>query len=126
MLQLKPLKRSSMKRKPPRRLKRSADPLRLERLHQMACVLAEGWGRECKGPVTAHHLIGTRYRGMGYRAPDRCTIPLCQYGHHQDGPNAIQGLGSLGQHPWEEKYGSQAHWLEVTDRLLALLYPERD
>lgn len=119
----KPLKRTMIKRRPPRRLKRSADPVRLDRLHHLDCVLANDWGRECCGHTTVHHLIGVKYHGTAYRAPDRFTIPLCQ-AHHQDSPVAIQGLGSMGQHPWEEKFGTQEYWLEVTDHLLRLLYPD--
>ena len=68
-------------------------------------------GKECKGKVDVHHPIGCEWRGMGQKASDFETIPLCHEGHHQFGRNAIH---QMGKRPWEAKYGSQRELLEQT------------
>lgn len=49
----------------------------------------------------AHHVVGLGMSGMGMKAPDYATFPLCR-GHHSE----------LHQDPvkWRSTWGSQAEW----------------
>lgn len=44
----------------------------------LPCLMAGVWGT-CQGTVEADHA---GLRGMGRKAPDNTTIPLCHYHHH--------------------------------------------
>ncbi len=95
----------------------------MARVRTLDCILSPEWGRECRGIITAQHLQGVKYRGMGQKASDFETIPLCQHGHHQTGPNSIE---VMGQEKWEVRYGTQAYWLEITREVLKRVYPSFD
>ena len=47
------------------------------------CSLSTVASEECNGGVQAHHLLKPLWgtRGMGMKASDNNTIPLCQYHH---------------------------------------------
>jgi hypothetical protein len=77
---------------------------RFDILSQLGCCI-------CRQPPQIHHLIGIKYRGMGQKADDVFTIPLCLY--HHTGP---EGIHTLGKRAWEAKYGFQDDWLEETER----------
>lgn len=58
-------------------------------------------------PVQAHHLKGLKYgTGMGLKACDTKTIPLC-YAHHHE-------FHTLGVKTWEARYGEQGMHLANT------------
>jgi len=106
---------------------RNRDKAHLERVRSLPCVVGmqkKEWAKECKGEVNAHHLIGGKYRGLSQKASDFETIPLCHEGHHQFGKNAIHD--SMGQHPWEAKYGTQEFHLDITRECLKRVYPQWD
>jgi len=86
------------------------NPAHLASVAELACAVSDKWGHECEGRVTVHHCIGAEWRGMGQKASDFETIPLC-CAHHQHSRNAIH---LMGKKPWEQKYGSQRELLEAT------------
>lgn len=51
---------------------------------------------------TAHHLkLGVESRGLGMRAPDKCTVPLCGDCHL----HGIERAGSRNEWDWFSKRG---------------------
>ena len=86
--------------------------IRFERLVELGCVVC--W-REHGVYVEPeiHHLRGHPWSGMGQRAKDEFTIPLCRV-HHRTG-----GAGEVGYHQspaqFESRYGSQGDLLEVVE-----------
>ena len=66
--------------------------------------------------VDWHHVIGCGLGGMGMKAPDWATIPLC-YQHHM-GDNGIHKIGVI---TWQNKYG---HQLEFLGRTLVFTHLE--
>ena len=73
-------------------------------------------------PPEIHHLKGHPWSGMGMRASDKFTIPLCPV-HHRHGSRAT---GDVGYHQspaeFERRYGSQAFllrqiedWIQMED-----------
>jgi hypothetical protein len=82
---------------------------RFEALAEMGCAI-------CGQPPQIHHLIGVRYRGMGQKAHDMYTIPLCM-NHH----TGQQGIHKVGMKQWEFQYGTQEHLLEVTNLKIEML-----
>ena len=77
---------------------------RFDILSELGCCI-------CGQPPQIHHLIGIKYRGMGQKASDENTIPLCL--HHHTG---AQGIHQLGKRAWELKYGAQDELLADTNR----------
>lgn len=69
---------------------------RFEALADHGCMI-------CRRPAQIHHLIGKDYRGMGQKAGDEYTIPLCM--DHHTGENGIHQIGKV---TWERRYGAQA------------------
>ncbi len=66
------------------------------------------------GCCDPHHIIGHGKGGMGTKANDLKTIPLCRI-HHDE----IHG--SAGVKAWEAKHGSQIDlWEKIIDRAFAL------
>lgn len=61
-----------------------------------------------------HHAIGVEFRGMGQKASDYDTLPLCE-NHHQHSRNAVH---VMGKKPWEARYGSQRDLIEITRQLI--------
>lgn len=82
---------------------------RFDALSELGCAI-------CGMPPQIHHLIGTKWRGMGQKASDRHTIPLCM-NHH----TGAEGIHTLGMRAWEEKFEDQEHLLEVTDLKIEML-----
>ena len=64
------------------------DPEKLDYVAHLPCLLAKTDGEHCSGRVTVHHQ-----REYGGRRDDRWTLPLCQFGHHQEGPRSYHVLG---------------------------------
>ena len=79
----------------------------------LGCIVCrrEGLGHT---PALVHHLNA---HGMGQRASDFDTIPLCPY-HHQQGPfgEAIHN----GKKTFEANHGTEAELLEHVRALLEL------
>lgn len=76
-------------------------------------ALAEQGCCICRRPTEIHHLIGFKYRGIGQKATDENTIPLCVE-HHR----GSQGIHHLGMKTWEKVYGTQEFHLEKVDFLI--------
>ena len=77
MLRRTALKRSPLRRKPPRRLRGpKADAAYLERVRGLPCC-ARHLG-PCNGPIHAHHALG-----VSAKANDSTAIPLCGLEHHR-------------------------------------------
>ena len=109
-----PLKRKSWmpkKRSTPRRQGAKAprikpgrveDPAYLAKVASLPCCVCGA------RPVEVHHIrTGC---GMGQRAGDDQTIPLCPW-HHRTGPDAFH---KLGKRPWEALYGPQREHADRT------------
>ena len=80
---------------------------RFERLAEIGCII-------CGQPPQIHHLIGVRYRGMGQKADDMYTLPICL--HHHTG---AAGIHTIGKRTWEAKYGTQEELLAKTNDKLS-------
>jgi len=101
----KPLKRSYMRRKSPRRLKRAgSDPAYLVWVRRQSCALfarcTEIEGPFCEGRIHAHHA--GRRPGVGMKAPDDTAIPLCEKHHRawHDMTGIFAGLSKLERRRW--------------------------
>lgn len=79
---------------------------RFNALSQYGCCV-------CRRPAEIHHLLGIKYSGMGQKAKDEITIPLC-VDHHR----GEQGIHQIGQRTWESAYGEQEFHLERVNRWL--------
>ncbi len=86
---------------------------RFQTLHEIGCIVCRreqgGWT-----PAEIHHLKGSPYSGMGMKAKDHHTIPLCP-AHHRHGP---LGFHHVGKREWEDRYGSQSFLLAATNELI--------
>lgn len=79
---------------------------RFDGLSQIGCCI-------CRKPAQIHHLTGHKYRGMGQKAGDEFTIPLC-YDHH----TGKEGIHVIGKKTWELRYSTQEAMLDwVNDKL---------
>lgn len=101
-------------------MKRIKDPAHMARVATFPCVLIGTFKHECRGRTTVQHCQGVIWAGMGQKAHDTETFPLC-VAHHLQGPNAIENMGSKA---WERKYGEQGFWLDVTRAMLKKYFPD--
>ena len=92
------------------------DPKRLARLHDLPCVVCEKMGIEQTTRTEAHHLIGY---GIGKKASDALTIPLCSK-HHARG-NRGDAIHETPLRQWESVFGTQEELLEKTNKKLKLI-----
>lgn len=94
------MKRSTIKRRAPRRTKDPAihDPKYLEWIRTQECVCCMRSVKDFHvrlarldglGIVEAHHA---GEHGLSQRPPDRTAIPLCAW-HHREGPHSAHVLG---------------------------------
>jgi hypothetical protein len=88
--------------------KRQRDPAYLARVAELPCSVCGVYG------VHVHHRTGA---GMGRKADDYDTIPLCPT-HHQHGNYGI--ALHAGEKEWERRYGTQEEHVKKTQ--LALGY----
>ena len=87
--------------------------IRFGKLADMGCILCRHIGKPGT-PAEIHHLRDGQ--GMGQRAPDDLTIPLCPF-HHR-GPGGYHGLG---KRRFESLYElTERDLLEATNAILAL------
>jgi hypothetical protein len=87
-------------------LKPKERKIRFNALSEYGCVI-------CRRPAEVHHLIGYGYRGIGQKATDENTIPLCVE-HHR----GAQGIHHLGLKTWEKAYGEQSNHLKRVNEVL--------
>ena len=79
---------------------------RFSMLSDMGCVI-------CQQPPQIHHCKGYVFGcGMGQKADDAFTIPLC-YSHHVGAEGIHRGVPS-----WEKKHGTQLGWLRLVNQQL--------
>jgi hypothetical protein len=58
--------------------KRQTDPKYIEYIRSLPCTVCQS-----EEFVIAHHVLRGVFRGMGRKADDRYTIPLCHFCHHK-------------------------------------------
>lgn len=87
--------------KQPKRLKNANH---LQKVRELGCII-------CKSPASAHHIRNGQ--GMGQKASDYETIPLCHY-HHQ----GKEGIHVCGTKVWQMRFGTELELLEKTRDLL--------
>lgn len=120
------MKRSKLKRKPPRRKPGDVDRAYVAWVKTLPCCVCVKEGPEYQrhgisgglyegcvqtSPTEAHHAGDHAY---GRRAPDRTAIPLCGHEHHREGSDSAH---VLGKHFW-------AHHGIDRDALIARLNQE--
>jgi hypothetical protein len=88
--------------------KRQRDPAYLARVAELPCVVCGVYG------VHVHHQTGS---GMGRKADDYDTFPLCPR-HHQHGNYGV--ALHAGEKEWERLHGTQEEHVKKTQ--LALGY----
>ena len=95
----KALRRTWMRKKAPRRLKRAgSDREYLAWLHTQPCVLFPLYPlHECSGGIQASHLRSMT--GMGLKEPDRHAIPMCRSLHEawEQHKGPFRGLAKLSR-----------------------------
>ena len=80
-------------------------PNHLRRVKELECVVCG------LSPCDAHHI--RERKGMGQKAHDMETIPLCKEHHQGD-----SGFHALGRETWENIYGKQRDHVNATQRKL--------
>ena len=94
----KPLKRSWIKRKRPKRLQRGlGNPAYMAFVRTLPCLMQEQAQALCRQPIHAHHAIN-RARG----GKDDTCVPLCEL-HHSDWHHAcgvFRRLNRLERFAW--------------------------
>lgn len=75
----------------------------LGRVASLGCVVCKSLG--VSSPAIVHHLTGHPYRGIGHKASDAFTIPLCPEHHN---------LLHRGVDSFERQFGTQTELLERT------------
>ena len=91
-----------MKLNPKWKKKRVVDSGYLDAVAALGCCL-------CQQPATIHHVHAGE--GMGLRAADYRSIPLCPR-HHQHGGYGI--AIEMGRKAWEKANRTEEYWLEWT------------
>lgn len=81
-------------------------------LSEIGCIVCRHW-LEVVSPPEIHHI---RCRGgMGLRAKDNETIPLCPT-HHRMGPHGI--AYHAGRTAFENAFATEEELLELTNKLI--------
>ena len=89
-----------------------AERRHLQRVAELGCVVCRRLGHG-PTPATVHHIrLG---QGMGQRAGNYLTLPLCKV-HHQDGGHGV--AIHAGRETWERVYGTE---LELLDQVIGEL-----
>jgi len=88
------------------------DKEHLAKVGSLPCIACQKLGIKQKFRTEVHHFIGM---GIGKRASDLLTIPLCSI-HHRKG-NRGEAIHE-GLKIWEEKFGTQRELLEEVKNLL--------
>lgn len=86
--------------------------IRFQRLRELGCVVCwREFGVYTEPEI--HHLKGHPWSGMGKRADDSHSIPLCAV-HHRHGSGSHIGYHQSPAQ-FEARYGSQGDLLEVVE-----------
>lgn len=88
---------------------------RFTAMSRIGCIVCRVF-HNTRSDAHIHHLSGLKYRGMGMKARDDHTIPLCPT-HHQYGTKAIPSV-HLQPKIFAERYGTQEELLEMTNKML--------
>lgn len=88
------------------------DKKRLALIAAMPCIACKVSGKNQVMRTEVHHLMGC---GLGLKASDLKTIPLCSY-HHVKG-NRGEAVHS-GVKSFEKVFGTQNELLEMVNKLL--------
>lgn len=95
------MKRSKFKRRTvTKQAEREGDPEYLAWVRTLPCCAPSV--TKCKAPADAHHMTGA---GMGMKAGDRETMPLCR-AHHQafhEGRWPFDGWSPAERRRWQEE-----------------------
>lgn len=91
----------------------ASDKLHMGRVAGLGCMICRLLGYDDTPAMVHHCRTGV---GMGRKASDTETIPLC-YHHHQ----GAEGLHTLGRRAWERLFGvTELELLEKTRALLGI------
>lgn len=101
----------SFLKQPPELRNGYKDKKRLAALHELPCGVCESGEQTTR--TEAHHLIGC---GIGKKASDLLTIPLCR-NHHSAGISGVS-IHATPLHAWESKFDTQENLLERVNLLL--------
>ncbi|KZY50994.1 hypothetical protein A3734_06440 [Sulfitobacter sp. HI0054] len=126
----KPLRRTPMRRKSKKRAAREASPEGREdaeylaKVHNLPCVICEGFGMTQNSPTEAHHVKSGRF-GKD-RTPDKMAIPLC-HSHHNKLRPYPGDEDKIGYHnaqaTWESLYGEDHEYSAATrDRIERMMF----
>ncbi|HEC26719.1 MAG TPA: hypothetical protein ENI67_04835 [Gammaproteobacteria bacterium] len=86
--------------------------IRYRKLIEMGCIAC----RNQHGCITMPEIHHVRYlAGMGQRAPDTATLPLCPR-HHRIGGYKMSL--HCGQKAWEEIFGTEKVLLDQVNKIL--------
>lgn len=97
-----------------------AERRHLDAVAALGCIVCDVFHNRPGTPATIHH-IRDGY-GMGQRAPDAETIPLCGV-HHQTGGHGV--AYHAGAETWVERYAPERELLELVRQRLAHPSQER-
>jgi hypothetical protein len=98
----------SLQKKPEKERNGYKDKQRLQKLHEIACVVCDELGLKQTSRTIAHHKIGL---GLGLKASDLLTCSICE-NHHNTSP---EGIHNMPLHKWEAKYFTQDKLIELTN-----------
>lgn len=89
---------------------------RFSALSRIGCIVCRIQFQAYSEPVI-HHLTGvtSTRRGLGGKADDEETLPLCprHHAHHGHGVSLHDGVKA-----WEDAYGSQFELLDITNGMI--------
>ena len=88
------------------------DKARLAAISAMPCIVCKNIGMNQVFKTDCHHLTGC---GMGLKASDLLTIPLCQFHHTRGGKGEAVHSGVKS---FEARFGSQNELLEQVNKIL--------
>lgn len=111
----KPMKRTAMKAKP-KRPRTWQEKGHMGRVAALACCISN---QDCAGHIEVHHITGGKSQNQ--KNSDFETLPLC-LAHHKEGGHGV--ALHAGVQTWEERYGTQAYWLQVVRIILARTSPD--
>jgi len=101
---LPPNQQSNQSRQILKQPKRLKSPKHLAKVASLGCIL-------CGSPSQVHHI--RTGQGMGLKASDFDTIPLCER-HH----TGKEGIHTCGSRVWQMRFGTEIELLEKTRELL--------
>lgn len=92
-------------------MKRHKNPAHLRMVRSLPCIACELKGVQQTTPTEAHHIKRRpdgQFFGMGQKASDEETIPLCYHDHWN-------GVGSIWTHRgFEAEFGNERDLLAAT------------